>query len=137
MTNDIKNPAHAKPGDGRGKRLVIVESPFAGDVRRNLRYLRACLRDSLLRGEAPYASHAIYTQPGVLNDDDPEDRKLGMSAGFAYRDAVDVSIVYTDLGITPGMQAGIEDSAMKGRTTEYRSLGPDWEHQPVYKTRWE
>lgn len=46
-------------------RLVIIESPFAGDVVRNLRYLRACMRDCLRRGEAPYASHALYTQPGV------------------------------------------------------------------------
>ena len=129
--------SHATPGSGRGKRLVIVESPFAGDVKQNLRYLRAALRDCLLRGEAPFASHAMYTQPGVLDDDNADDRKLGMEAGFAYRDAVDVSVVYTDLGITPGMSAGIEDSKVKGRTTEYRMLGPDWDSQPIYKTRWE
>ena len=34
-------------------RLVVLESPYAGDVARNVRYARACLRDSLLRGEAP------------------------------------------------------------------------------------
>ena len=50
---------------------VIIESPFAGDVDRNLRYARAAMRDCLLRGESPYASHLLYTQPGVLNDDIP------------------------------------------------------------------
>ena len=28
-------------------RLVIVESPYAGDVELNIRYARACLRDCL------------------------------------------------------------------------------------------
>ena len=38
-------------------KLVIVESPFAGDTERNIRYARACLADCLRRGEAPFASH--------------------------------------------------------------------------------
>lgn len=63
---------------------VVVESPYAGDVERNLRYLRAALRDCLLRGEAPYASHAIYTQPGVLDDDIPSERTRGIHAGLAW-----------------------------------------------------
>ena len=50
---------------------VIVESPYAGDIEKNMRYLRACIRDCLLRGETPYASHALYTQDGVLRDDIP------------------------------------------------------------------
>jgi hypothetical protein len=56
---------------------VVIESPYAGDVERNLRYVRACMRDCLLRGEAPYASHALYTQPDVLCDEIPEERQYG------------------------------------------------------------
>lgn len=41
-------------------KLVVIESPYAGDVERNLRYVRAAMRDCLLRGEAPFASHALY-----------------------------------------------------------------------------
>lgn len=118
-------------------RRVIIESPFAGDVKRNLRYLRACMRDCLLRGEAPFASHAIYTQPGVLNDDDPEDRKLGMNAGFAWRPVAEATVIYTDLGMTPGMVAGRDDAIRVGRTIEFREFGPDWENASEYKTRWE
>ena len=40
---------------------VIVESPYAGDIDKNVRYVRACMRDCLLKGESPYASHALYT----------------------------------------------------------------------------
>ena len=50
MGDDKKNP-----------KLVLVESPFRGDnyneTRDNILYARLCVRDSILRGEAPYASH--------------------------------------------------------------------------------
>jgi hypothetical protein len=55
--------------------LVVVESPYAGNIERNLRYLRACMADCLRRGEAPFASHGLYTQPGVLRDELPKDRQ--------------------------------------------------------------
>lgn len=86
-------------------RLVVIESPYAGDVEANLRYARACLLDALRRGEAPLASHLLYTQ--VLNDDDPEERALGMAAGFNWNDCADAVVVYTDRGISAGMEAGI------------------------------
>jgi hypothetical protein len=101
---------------------VIIESPYAGDVETNLRYLRACMRACLKQGEAPYASHALYTQPGVLDDDRPVERELGIAAGFTWRDAAEATVVYTDLGITKGMQYGIDDAERKGRPVEYRTL---------------
>lgn len=103
-------------------RLVIIESPYAGDVETNLRYLRACMRDCFLRGEAPFASHALYTQPGVLRDEVPEDRQLGIRAGFCWRLAAHATVVYTDLGITPGMQQGISDALSNSHRVEMRSL---------------
>lgn len=107
-------------------RKVVIESPYAANglftVEQNVTYLRKCLRDCLLRGEAPYASHALYTQPGVLNDDIPQEREHGIQAGFAFREVVDCTVVYTDLGITKGMQYGIDDATQKGRPIEYRSL---------------
>lgn len=81
-------------------RLVIVESPYAGDIEENLRYLRAAMRDCLLRGEAPFASHGLYTQPGVLRDEIPEEREHGITAGFAWRRVSCATVVYTDLGIS-------------------------------------
>lgn len=110
-------------------RRVIVESPFAGDVETNLKYMRAAMRDCLLRGEAPFASHGLYTQPGVLDDDVPEERAHGIEAGFAWREAADATVVYTDRGYSRGMRYGIEDALKKGRPVEYRSL-PDWRPAP-------
>lgn len=104
---------------------VIVESPYAGDIETNLRYLRACMADCLSRGEAPFASHALYTQPGVLRDEDPEEREQGIQAGFAWRQAASATIVYSDLGITRGMQYGINHAQGLGQVVEFRQL-PGW-----------
>lgn len=103
-------------------KLVVIESPYAGDVELNLSYLRAAMHDCLLRGEAPYASHALYTQEGVLDDDIPEERELGIRAGFAWRQVAEATVVYTDLGISRGMQYGIEDAEERGCPVEYRTL---------------
>ena len=105
---------------------VVIESPYAGDIERNLRYLRACLADSLKRGEAPFASHAIYTQPGVLNDQLPSERKLGVEAGFAWWSKTDLICFYTDLGWSIGMADARDRAVREGRSVEYRTLGGEW-----------
>lgn len=103
-------------------RLVIIESPFAGDVGENVAYARRCVRDSLSRGEAPIASHLLYTQPGILNDDIPEERAQGINAGLAWRRVADASVVYTDRGISAGMRYGIAAAEAAGVLVEYRSI---------------
>jgi hypothetical protein len=103
-------------------RLVIVESPYQGDIARNEGYLRLCLHDCLLRGEAPFASHGLYTLPGVLQDDVPSERKLGIAAGLAWARVADATVVYMDFGISDGMQTGIDDASRAGRFIEYRRL---------------
>ena len=106
-------------------KLVIIESPFAGDVEKNTHYARACVRDSLLRGEAPIASHLLYTQEGILNDDVPEERQHGIDAGLVWRTVAQASVVYTDLGISKGMEYGIKAAQDAGVPVEYRTL-TDW-----------
>lgn len=103
-------------------RLVVLESPFAGDVAQNIFYARLCMKDCLLRGEAPYASHLLYTQDHVLNDSIPSEREHGIQAGFAWRQVAQITVVYTDLGISKGMQYGIEDAKKRGVPVEYRTL---------------
>lgn len=103
-------------------RRVIIESPFAGDVETNIAYARQCVRDSLSRGEAPIASHLLYTQPGILDDAIPAERKLGIDAGLAWRAVADASVVYTDRGISRGMSYGIEAAKEAGIPVEFRSI---------------
>lgn len=107
-------------------RRVIVESPYAGktdkETERNIAYARACIADCLKRNEAPFASHLLYTQPGVLDDKIPEERMRGISAGFPWRKTADATIVYVDHGISPDMQKGIEAAEKLGQPVEYRML---------------
>ena len=109
--------------------LVIIESPYAGDVEKNLRYLRAALADCLSRGEAPYASHAIYTQPGVLRDEVPEERRRGIEAGFAWGEVAPKRAFYEDRGWSTGMAYGYAEAwrlnLERGQTIEIRRL-PEW-----------
>lgn len=115
--------------------VVIIESPFASPnldvVALHLEYLRACMRDCLVtRNEAPFASHALYTQPGVLDDNKPEERAMGIAAGYLFWKAARRVAFYIDLGWSPGMlkamnRLGNTHDRM-GMEFEVRSLGMDW-----------
>ncbi len=113
---------------------VVVESPYADDtaagIARNLRYLRACMAYCLAQDAAPYASHGLYTQPGVLNDKIPEERKKGMKAGFAIGARLKERWFFIDLGMTGGMVSGEAAAKKAGQPTRRISL-PDWEKNPA------
>ena len=108
---------------------VILESPFSspdqGQFELNIRYAQAAMRDSLMRGEAPFASHLLYTQEGILDDTVHHERTLGIEAGFAWGALARKTVVYNDLGISPGMQQGINIAFNRGSIVEYRFLPPD------------
>lgn len=117
MFPDRNNHQH-----GARMRRVIVESPYAGEIEANIEYARACVRDALSRGEAPIASHLLYTQPGILRDEDPSERQWGIDAGLAWGSVAEATVVYTDRGISRGMKYGIENAERAGRPVEMRSL---------------
>ena len=102
--------------------LVLIESPFAGDVDRNIKFARACMRDSLNRGEFPFAMHLLYTQKGILDDDIPEERNWGIAAGLAWGKHATKTVVYTNLGVSAGMELGIIKAKEEGREIEFREL---------------
>ena len=108
------------------RRLVIIESPYAGMIERNVAYARAAMRDCLLRGESPMASHLLYTQDGVLKDEIPAEREIGMRAGWEWFRVSEAVVVYTDLGISSGMKGGMTRAAKAGLPVEERSL-PEWQ----------
>jgi len=101
---------------------VVIESPYAGYVDRNVAYARQAMRDSLERGEAPIASHLIYTQPGILRDHVLSERELGISAGFAWWSVADLIVFYTDLGWSPGMTKALARCMDEHRAFEVRNI---------------
>lgn len=88
--------------------LVVIESPYAGDVQRNVAYARAAVRDSVLRGEAPIASHLLFTQAGILIDGIEAEREIGIEANLAWARVCDFAAIYIDYGVSPGMKKAIE-----------------------------
>lgn len=103
-------------------KLVLLESPYAGDVAKNIEYARECMRDCFMRGEYPFASHLLYTQSGILNDNISEERHLGITAGLEWGKFADYTVVYIDRGISNGMRYGIENAEKQGREIIYRKL---------------
>lgn len=110
---------------------VAVESPFGAPtqdiINENISYAKACVNDCLKRGEAPYASHLFFTQEGLLDDNDPDERMLGIMAGKEWEKAAVRTAVYVDRGISSGMKLGIEICKDIGRPIVYRSLGDRWQ----------
>ena len=118
--------------------LVIIESPHAAGSEQvlsiHIEYARACLRDSLLRGEAPFASHAMYAHDQILDDnahdqilDDniPAERTTGILAGWAWMAKAELVAIYHDLGVSRGMLAGIKEADRLGIPKRFRTLGPE------------
>jgi hypothetical protein len=107
---------------------VILETRYfdinEGVQEYNKKYASACLRHAMLvHNEAGYASHLLYTD--FLDDKVPAERKLGIEGGFNWRDVAEKSVVYTDLGISSGMQWGMDDSILKNKPVEIRKLPPE------------
>lgn len=100
--------------------LVIIESPYAGEVTRNVSYAKAALRNSLLRGEAPFASHLLYTQ--VLDDDVPDERTKGIDCGYAWMCAADCVAFYVDYGWSAGMIRALKVTRILGKRFEIRHM---------------
>lgn len=98
------------------------------------------MRDCALRGDAAYASHLLYTQPGVLDDQNPAERQLGIELGLLWGDCAVLTVVYTDFGISNGMKYGIANAEKHKREIETRTLSEDalreanlWEDYVAYK----
>lgn len=106
---------------------VYIASPFRGPTteatRQNIIYARLCMLDSLEREEAPYLSHLLYTQ---VFAETPQLREAGLLAGDAWRESADLVAVYTDLGVTSGMQRALDNTPngkSVGRQVHWRATG--------------
>jgi len=112
------------------EKLVVIESPFKGksyhETPLNILYARACAHDCLKKGEYPFASHLFYTQDGILDDKNEEERILGINAGIAWGNQASKTVVYIDRGISKGMEYGIQRAKESGKIIEYRNL-PNYE----------
>ncbi len=105
---------------------TIIESPYAGDteeeVKRNKEYALRAMRDSIERGEAPFASHVLYAMTGLLDDSIPEQRYSGINMGYNWLIAADQVVFYVDYGMSPGMERAWDVAVDHGIQCSYRKL---------------
>lgn len=99
---------------------VIVESPYAGDVERNVAYVKAACKDCVDRGETPFASHLFFTQ--FLDDTNPAERKLGIEMGYDFWEKAEKVVFYVDHGMSSGMEKALSRAFMQGKPYEKRRL---------------
>lgn len=100
--------------------LVVIESPYAGDVERNRKYLQRCIKDSLDRGEFPFASHQMYTD--ALDDTNPEDREKGIRGGFEWGSCANEVIFFVDYGMSPGMHKALDHWLSQGKKITFLKI---------------
>lgn len=86
-------------------KLIMLESPYWNNdkriLTRNIAYAKLCMKDSANRGEAPFASHLLYTQ--VLSDANKKEREAGLKMAYAWMKKSDLVVFYCDYGMSNGM----------------------------------
>lgn len=112
--------------------ITIVESPYAGDIKRNEAYAEQASMDCLRRGEVPYASHLFFTR--FLRDMGPEEREQGLTAGYAFWRAATKIAFYMDRGMSAGMNRALARAQSLGFEIEYRYLHKETACSPSSKT---
>lgn len=100
---------------------VVIESPYSGDVERNVKYARRALLHSLQLGETPFASHLLYTQ--VLDDNIPEERERGLLCNLVWLKVAEKVVFYTDYGWSEGMEFAFKWSEAELKPFEIRKIG--------------
>ncbi len=113
-------------------RLVVIESPYAGNVEGNLHYLHECIHECAFRGDSPYASHLMLTI--ALDDNHASERALGIELGLMWRRKADMRIFYIDRGWSTGMRAARALYDEERLPYELRELGQ--EDATGYYTFW-
>lgn len=99
-------------------KLIVVESPYAGDVEANLEFARRACRFVCDQGHAPIASHLLYTQ--FLDDDIPKERAQGIESGLAWAKHADEAWFFLrrDEIPTSGMHTAMNRHVGQRRTIE-------------------
>lgn len=109
---------------------VLIVSPYAGETDANIAYAKQCLSDSINHGEAPFASHLLY--PLVLDDNRTIERGLGLRMELCWLESARPHVVvYTDRGLSSGMEQTISHAAQLGLTVEFRKL-----NEKMYRVKW-
>ena len=102
--------------------IYYVCSPYRGktpeQVQVHFNYTVDLTREMLLYGHCPITPHLYIT--ASLNDNDPEERKIGLEAALELLKKCDAVIVGQRYGISEGMAAEIETAKQLNIPVFYR-----------------
>lgn len=102
----------------KNRRRIYVASPFAGDTEKNTEAAIGYCRRVIDEGYMPVASHILYAASGMLKDDDPAERDLGLMFGLALLRLCDEVWVFGDP--SPGMKQEIEEAKRLHKPVKYK-----------------
>lgn len=112
--------------------VTMVESPYSGNIDRNVRYLLICHFDcAVVHREVPYSSHSYMTQHPrakrfFVSDDEKKwdvlTRDQAIESSHIIRKRCDRTVFYTDLGWSTGMKAAKEFCQTNGLPFEERRV---------------
>lgn len=94
--------------------LMYICSRYKGDIKRNKEYARYLTKVAILNGYTPITTHLYLTE--ALDDDDPNERKLGMSVGGRLLKACKYILVGDNYGISDGMWEELNFASKEGKT---------------------
>lgn len=103
-------------------KLIYVASPYAGDVKGNVRFAEKACRYVMEQGCAFFAPHLLY--PAILDDSVPSERALGMAMGLLMLGKCDELWAFGTC-VSAGMQAEIEEASRLGIPIKRIALVPD------------
>lgn len=93
-------------------KTAYICSPYSGDVKRNKQYARELTAHAIQLGYAPITPHLYITE--CLDDNDPEQRELGLNTGITLLSVCDIIIVGTKYGISDGMEREMSKARRAG-----------------------
>lgn len=114
--------------------VVIIESPYSGDIERNIRYAQEAMTDSRKRGEIPIVPHLLWTQHHLapnyfVHDNDPKYEVCGRETSINHikelRRRADKVVFYIDYGYSSGMEIGLNHCYEENIPFEERVLYGD------------
>ena len=99
----------------KNRRKIYVASKYAGDVEANIAAAIGYCRRVIDEGHMPIASHLLYCQ--TLNDNDPDERELGLMFGLALLRLCDEVWVFG--AVSPGVAQEIEEAKRLNKRLRY------------------
>jgi len=105
------------------RKVVFICSPYAGDIEGNVMRSKRYARFALTEGAVPIIPHLMY--PQFLQDDDKEDRKLGIEMGLILLTRCDELWVFGSK-VSQGMAIEIKKAKQRNITIRQFTTECKW-----------